>query len=73
MLSSTLSISLSFASRRKEAREKRAYDEKNFSGNFKYREAYFTRLAKDGLTPLSDEGMNALAALIRQLTASSDE
>jgi hypothetical protein len=58
---------------RKEAREKRTYDDKNFSANFKYREAYFTKLAKDGLSPLSDDGMNALAALIRQLTASSDE
>ena len=57
---------------RKECEERGSYSKVNFKANFQNNKQYFSRLDKEGLVSLTDEGMNALAKTVTQLAGAND-
>lgn len=57
---------------REECRNRKSYNKNNFNANFQNSAKYFTGLEKEGLVSLTDEGMTALATLVKELSGVKD-
>ena len=56
-----------------DCKNRNSYDTTNFKVNFINNQKYFSRLDKEGLVSLTDEGMKALARIVTELAETGDD